>query len=182
MSLMLESHRSVEAPTQDSLAAACPQLRDRMGGDAIPPQPAGFFLMRVLRCVDFSQGIPLYVTEICMWLRNRVKIDSDGIMRLGSTVSVGGLVPPSVHSLVQTHIDNIPADLQLLLRCASVIGTAFEEALLLEVVQQEIPTTAGTLQQHLHRLRELQLITLTQGGHWEVCVAGGYFHFADDLR
>lgn len=121
----------------------------------------------------FSQGIPLYVYELSRWLRNRVKIEGDGTVALTAGVNSGTIVPPSVHSLVQSHIDAIPAALQQLLRCASVIGVGFEEPLLLKVVQLETDTTEAAVHRHLCHLGELHLLNQTPDGNWQVCSSPG---------
>ncbi len=119
-------------------------------GDAFP-QVQDFVATR-------AGGNPLFVEEI---VRTLV---SDGVLvrqgdRWACTAACGAVtVPPTLHGLLLSRVDRLPADARRLLQEAAVLGMAFDEALLLAVA-----TNRGAAEAALDRLVESDLIQ--QVGH-----------------
>lgn len=66
--------------------------------------------------------------------------------------------PPPLLNMIQVQIDQLPAGLVMVLRCASCLGTAFDAHLLLKVLQTDISITAASLLEQLQTLQDLNFL------------------------
>lgn len=93
-------------------------------------------------------GNPLFVEELVRSLLSEGVLFRGGDGRWQCTGDCETAnVPPTLHGLILSRIDGLPAELRLLLQEASVLGMEFEEAILREVASQT--AGVGARLQHL---------------------------------
>ncbi len=90
-----------------------------------------------------AAGHPFFAEELAASLRETGVVEfEDGVCRFAKGVDVEGLAfPDTVQGLVTSRIDRLPPQEQLVLKVASVIGTAFTVRLLREIhpVRDDMP-------------------------------------------
>jgi len=107
-----------------------------------------------------AEGNPLFVEEI---LRNL--ISAGVLVRHGDRWTCTGVleelsIPPTLHGLLLSRVDGLPAGDRRLLQEAAVLGVAFDEALL-----NALATAAGSTRAALDRLLAADLIQQVGYGH-----------------
>jgi adenylate cyclase len=155
-------------PIAIRLAALSPEETKRFvdGLLGAPQQPA-FTRLRDL-ILTRAGGNPLFVEEI---VRNLV---SGGVLvREGEHWAVNATVetvslPPTLHGLLLSRVDKLPADTRRVLQAAAVLGVSFDEALLQAV--------AGDVRAALQHLVEADLVR-----HAEVSADGRHYRFSHAL-
>jgi adenylate cyclase len=132
------------------LAALSPQETQRFvdGLFGAPQQPA-FTRLRDLILVR-AGGNPLFVEEIV-----RSLVSGGVLVRAGDRWAVNATIetvslPPTLHGLLLSRVDKIPADARRVLQAAAVLGVSFDEAVLHAV--------AGDVQAALQCLVEADLV------------------------
>jgi predicted ATPase len=115
-------------------------------------------------------GNPFFVEEIVRSLVDKgVLVRRDRWTCTAACEAVD--VPPTLHGLLLSRVDRLPADARRLLQEAAVLGALFDEALL-----RSVATDAGTVAAALDRLVEDDLIEAV--GHWR---QGGRYRFMHAL-
>jgi adenylate cyclase len=137
-------------PVVIQLAALSPQETQRFvdGLFGAPQQPA-FTRLRDLILVR-AGGNPLFVEEIV-----RSLVSGGVLVRAGDRWAVNATIetvslPPTLHGLLLSRVDKIPADARRVLQAAAVLGVSFDEAVLHAV--------AGDVQAALQCLVEADLV------------------------
>lgn len=129
----------------DETGALVGGLFGPVDGDAFP-QLQDFVATR-------SGGNPLFVEEIVRSLAGKGVLIRQGD-RWACTAACGAVnVPPTLHGLLLSRVDRLPADARRLVQEAAVLGMVFDEALLLAVA-----TDTGAAEAGLDRLVESDLI------------------------
>ncbi len=98
-------------------------------------------------------GNPLFVEEIVRNLVNRGVLTHDGDRWVCATAFDAEDIPPTLHGLLLSRVDGLPADDRRLLQEAAVLGMTFERALLLGIAAD-----AGTVEGTLQRLVEKDFV------------------------
>jgi tetratricopeptide (TPR) repeat protein len=138
----------------DTLALA----RERLG-----VQELGSSVATVI--VETSEGIPLFVEELALSLRETGAISlADGTAELILPPEELG-VPHSLSSVLLSRIDRLQPELALTLKVASVIGRSFDSAALATV--HPAHPGAAELARELERLKELDLIVESSPGSYD---------------
>ncbi len=115
--------------------------------------------------VEAAEGIPLYIEELLFSLQEADALEiEDGVARLTRSVSEVG-VPHTLMSVVLGRIDQLPPQLQITLKVASVIGRSFDTRVL-EAVHPSHPDT-GELESELAELSRLELIIESSPGSFD---------------
>jgi predicted ATPase len=122
------------------------QLIDGLFGS--PRQPT-FARLRDL-ILTRAGGNPLFIEEIVRSLVSSGVLVRDGTRWVPSVAVETVSLPPSLHGLLLSRIDRLPADTRRILQAAAVLGESFEEALLGAV--------AGDAQPGLQRLVDADLV------------------------
>ncbi len=104
-------------------------------------------------------GNPLFVEEIVRSLVDKGVLVREGDRWACTAACEAVDVPPTLHGLLLSRVDRLPADARRLLQEAAVLGAVFDEALL-----RSVATDAGTVGAALDRLVEDDLIQAV--GHW----------------
>lgn len=108
---------------------------DRLFG--APPQPA-FARLRDL-IISRAGGNPLFVEEIVRSLVSGGVLVRDGDRWALSAAIETVLLPPSLHGLLLSRVDGLPAGTRRVLQAAAVLGVSFDEALLQAVAGEVGP-------------------------------------------
>jgi adenylate cyclase len=139
------------------LAALSPEETKRFvdGLFGAPQQPA-FTRLRDL-ILTRAGGNPLFVEEIV-----RSLVSGGVLVREGERWAVNATVetvslPPTLHGLLLSRVDKLPADARRVLQVAAVFGVSFDETLLHAV--------AGDVRAALQRLVEADLVRHAEPGH-----------------
>jgi adenylate cyclase len=98
-------------------------------------------------------GNPLFVEEILRSLVGKGVLVREGDRWICTAVCEGVDVPPTLHGLLLSRVDRLPAEARRLLQEAAVLGAVFEEALL-----RDIATDGGAADGALDHLVEADLI------------------------
>ncbi len=108
--------------------------------------------------VTRAGGNPLFVEEIVRSLVSEGVLTRDGDRWACAAACEPASVPPTLHGLLLSRIDRLPAETRRLLQEAAVLGEVFEEPLL-----RAIASNTATVEAALERLIESDLIR--QAGH-----------------
>jgi adenylate cyclase len=111
------------------------QLVDGLFGS--PQQPA-FARLRDL-ILARAGGNPLFIEEIVRSLVSGGVLVRDGARWALSAAVETVTLPPTLHSLLLSRIDRLPADTRRVLQAAAVLGASFDEALLEAVAADAQP-------------------------------------------
>eukprot|EP00873_Tetraselmis_striata_P044541 jgi/Tetstr1/464805/TSEL_009544.t1 len=106
-----------------------------------------------------SQGMPLYVIELCHWLENEGLVVEGHLSGAAADLDLETIVPPSLQNLVQLVIDHLPPGLATLLRYASVLGRQFDEAMLLHLLPPGVSHSTHELTLQLRALEEISIVS-----------------------
>lgn len=128
---MISAHDTRPAP---------PDCADDAGGGV--PAPSGK-----------SHGVPLYVHELCHWLRHSKSASGYALPE-----ELEHKVPPTLHGFIQAQVDRLPPGPAVVLRCASVLGVEFGEVLLGALLPQGVAATLAELHDQLLLLQDLHLV------------------------
>ena len=163
--MMLVAHRPEVRPpvrtgaeqTEIRLAAlSADETRQFVDGLFGSLQQPGFARLRDL-IVARAGGNPLFVEEIVRSLVGRgVLVREAGHWMLSASVETVSL-PPTLHGLLLSRVDKLPADTRRVLQAAAVLGVSFDEVLLQAV--------AGDAAMALERLVEADLMRDAGQGH-----------------
>jgi len=126
---------------------------DRLFGE--PQQPA-FTRLRDL-ILTRAGGNPLFVEEIVRSLVSGGSLVREGEQWTVNTTVETVSLPPTLHGLLLSRVDELPADTRRVLQAAAVLGVSFDEALLQAV--------AGDVRVALQRLVEADLVRHAGAGH-----------------
>ena len=96
--------------------------------------------------------------ELCEWLTRDGLVSDGQLSDKAAGMALGELVPPSLHAMVQSEIDQLPPAPSMVLRCASVLGMQFDTAGLLGMVDAAVASDEETLGQRLQALESAHLI------------------------
>jgi adenylate cyclase len=116
-------------------------------------------------------GNPFFVEEIVRSLVGKGVLVRQGDRWACTAACETVDVPPTLHGLLLSRVDRLPADARRLLQEAAVLGAVFDEALL-----RGVATDAGTAEAALDRLVESDLIQAV--GSWR---EGGRYRFTHAL-
>ena len=105
-------------------------------------------------------GNPLFVEEIVRNLVGRGVVQRAGDRWQCTAACEGAEVPPSLHGLLLSRVDRLPADARRVLQEAAVLGAEFDASLLAAVTGE--PQSAPVA---LDRLVDADLIQTTDGRH-----------------
>eukprot|EP00873_Tetraselmis_striata_P033073 jgi/Tetstr1/453337/TSEL_040328.t1 len=100
-----------------------------------------------------SHGVPLYVHELCHWLRHSKSASGYALPE-----ELEHKVPPTLHGFIQAQVDRLPPGPAVVLRCASVLGVEFGEVLLGALLPQGVAATLAELHDQLLLLQDLHLV------------------------
>ena len=163
--MMLVAHRPEVRPpvrtgaeqTEIRLAAlSADETRQFVDGLFGSLQQPAFARLRDL-IVARAGGNPLFVEEIVRSLVGRgVLVREAGHWMLSASVETVSL-PPTLHGLLLSRVDKLPADTRRVLQAAAVLGVSFDEVLLQAV--------AGDAAMALERLVEADLMRDAGQGH-----------------
>lgn len=108
----------------------------------------------------YAQGNAFYAQEACKWLSDQGHLETldNGTVGLRDSFKSHGIAPPSLQNIAQSLVDQLPAGLVLILRCASAFGTVFRPPLLLKLVQKLKTATGNSLRQQLETLQQLKIL------------------------
>lgn len=106
-----------------------------------------------------SQGMPLYVMELCHWLEHEGLVVDGRLAEGAAKLDLATIVPPSLQNLAQLVIDHLPPGLAALMRCASVLGRQFDEATLLQLLPPGVADNAEQLVRQLEALEAMSLVS-----------------------
>ena len=104
-------------------------------------------------------GNPFFVEEIVRSLVGKGVIVRQGDGWTCTAASEAVDVPPTLHGLLLSRVDRLPADARRLLQEAAVLGAVFDEPLL-----RAVATVSGIFEEALDRLVEAELIQAVS--HW----------------
>ena len=113
------------------------------------PDPA-FGRLRDL-IVARAGGNPLFVEEIVRSLVSRGVLVRDGERWMCGAGCETVSLPPTLHGLLLSRVDKLPADARSLLQAAAVLGVSFDEALLQAVAGVSTLALAGLIEADLVR-------------------------------
>jgi adenylate cyclase len=116
-------------------------------------------------------GNPFFVEEIVRDLVSKGVLVRQGDHWACTAACEAVDVPPTLHGLLLSRVDRLPADARRLLQEAAVLGAVFDEALL-----RAVATGSRTAEAALDRLVEADLIQAV--GHWR---EGGRYRFTHAL-
>ncbi len=163
--MMLVAHRPEVRPpvmagaeqTEIRLAAlSADETRQFVDGLFGSLQQTAFARLRDL-IVARAGGNPLFVEEIVRSLvGSGVLVRNAGHWMLNASVGTMSL-PPTLHGLLLSRVDKLPADTRRVLQAAAVLGVSFDEVLLQAV--------AGDARMALERLVEADLMRDAGQGH-----------------
>jgi len=103
-------------------------------------------------------GNPLFVEEIVRNFVSRGVLQRDGDYWRCTAACEGVEVPPSLHGLLLSRVDRLPADARRVLQEAAVLGAEFDAPLL-----QAVTSAPQTVPAALERLAEADLIQVADG-------------------
>ncbi len=164
----------------DVLAAAVQVERRRLG--RLDADALRAILAATLDCGDIAldlfnaiearaAGNPLFARQLALALRDQGAVSVlHGTARLAAASSdaAAPVLPDSIQRAIAARVDRLPAQQQIVLKAASVIGTGFTQRALfacLEVPQGDAAGPAGEAAgQSLARLAGRGLVTLLRGG------------------
>ena len=106
-----------------------------------------------------ADGNPFFVEEIVRSLVGKGVIVRQGDGWTCTAASEAVDVPPTLHGLLLSRVDRLPADARRLLQEAAVLGAVFDEPLL-----RAVATVSGIFEEALDRLVEAELIQAVS--HW----------------
>lgn len=110
------------------------------------------------RLVELTQGVPLFVIECVRSLRQSAVLTGP-IGACTLTVPVADIkIPASVHALLASRIDRLPAGDRYILLCAGVVGIRFDVSLLQDLTGRQ----SHDLLIHLNRLETAGFIQRTR--------------------
>ncbi len=110
------------------------------------------------RLVELTQGVPLFVIECVRSLRQSATLTGP-IGACSLTIPVAEIqIPASVHALLASRIDRLPAGDRYILLCAGVIGIRFDVSLLQDLTGRQ----SHDLLVHLNRLETAGFIQRTR--------------------
>lgn len=165
--MLLLSHRADASPPQVRqaaqtvirLAALTPdQTRALVGG--LFGAAAGDVLPHLQEFIATrAGGNPLFVEEIIRSLVGKGVLVRDGDHWQCTTTCDAVDVPPTLHGLLLSRVDRLPADTRRLLQEGAILGAAFDESLL-----RAIATSADTVASGLDRLVKGELIQRNERG------------------
>ena len=116
-------------------------------------------------------GNPFFVEEIVRSLVGKGVLVRQGDRWACTAACEAVDVPPTLHGLLLSRVDRLPADARRLLQEAAVLGAVFDEALL-----RAVATEPGTCEAALDRLVEADLIQTVGHGR-----EGGRYRFTHAL-
>jgi tetratricopeptide (TPR) repeat protein len=96
--------------------------------------------------LERSRGNPLCLRELCLALRQRglCTIDRGTATLLPEASLSNDVVPNTLHGLMAARVDHLDARLRDLVKLASILGDAFDVAVLARIAQEKIPGDLGT--------------------------------------
>ena len=98
------------------------------------------------------------VVELCEWLQRGGLVSAGQLSDKASSMAPGELLPPSLRSMVQSDIDQLPSAPAMVLRCASVLGKQFETSTLLGMLDVAVASNEQMLQERLQALQSAHLM------------------------
>jgi class 3 adenylate cyclase/tetratricopeptide (TPR) repeat protein len=112
------------------------------------------------RIIGSAEGNPLFVSQLVSMLVDKglVRRDEDRWVATGDLESIA--VPPTVQALLAARLDDLSREERAVLEPASVIGLAFPQPAIAELVPATIKSDVGT---HLGALDRKQFVDRDQG-------------------
>jgi len=108
-----------------------------------------------------SHGNPLFAHELARDLRDRGLITTEGQLSNSEDVNLDELpLPYSIESAVTARIDRLPSEVQIVLKCASIIGAKFDLETLLDILPSAI--SAARLPSLLRFLTRAELLSVSE--------------------
>ncbi len=108
-----------------------------------------------------SDGLPYFALELAYGLRDAGYIHiEDGFCHVRATLNDQTALPSTIEGISTARIDALPADLQLTLKVASVIGVQFDLA---ELAAIQHDTTRADIERRLNELEERNLVARISG-------------------
>ena len=177
--MLLLSHRPDTRPPLVARAAQSVIRLAPLSPDETRTLVAGLFGASVGDSLEHLQdfvatragGNPFFVEEIVRSLVGKGVLVRQGDRWTCTTACEAVDVPPTLHGLLLSRVDRLPAEARRLLQEAAVLGAAFDEALL-----RDVATDSGASEAALERLVEADLIQAV--GHWR---EGGRYRFTHAL-
>jgi adenylate cyclase len=177
--MLLLSHRPDTKPPLVARAAQSVIRLAPLSADETRALVAGLFGPSVgnvpAQLLDFvatrAGGNPFFVEEIVRSLVGKGVLVREGDGWACTTVSEGLDVPPTLHGLLLSRVDRLPADARRLLQEGAVLGAVFDVALL-----RRVATDSGAGEAVLDRLVAADLIQAV--GQWR---EGGRYRFTHAL-
>jgi len=135
-----EKLRLESMPLEETVALAAAQLG--LTPSTLPAEVADFIAER-------AGGNPFYAGELICALRDRglIVVEGDNCTLVGDSEALRESVPDTLEGVVLSRLDRLPAEEQLTLKVAAVIGRGFLLRTLRDVYPKQIVTNA--LQSHL---------------------------------
>jgi tetratricopeptide (TPR) repeat protein len=131
------------------------QLLVRRALDARELGPSVFELIN-----DRAEGHPFFSQELAHALLEAelVAVDEEGVCRLAPDAGDGATIgfPDTIQGVITSRIDRLPAELQSLLKVASVIGREFELRIVRDIYPAEV--TEAELRARMAELERLDLV------------------------
>lgn len=155
--------RALAASTAVERLALAPLDGDAVAGviaDALGCREIVPALLEVIQ--ERAAGNPLFARQLALALRDQGALSlRDGVCRLAAhSVDAASLqLPESIQRTMVARVDRLPAELQLTLKAASVIGTTFSRRVLTASFPAEIAAERG-LGERLARLVEIGMVGL----------------------
>jgi adenylate cyclase len=118
-----------------------------------------------------ADGNPFFVEEIVRRLVGKGVLVRQGDRWTCTAACEAVDVPPTLHGLLLSRVDRLPADARRLLQEAAVLGAVFDEALL-----RTIATTSRTFETAVDELVEADLVQRVGHRH-----DGGQYRFTHAL-
>lgn len=155
--------RALAASTAVERLALAPLDGEAVAGviaDALGCREIAPALLEVIQ--ERAAGNPLFARQLALALRDQGALTvRDGVCRLAAhSVDAASLqLPESIQRTMVARVDRLPAELQLTLKAASVIGTTFSRRALTASFPAEIAAERG-LGERLARLVEIGMVGL----------------------
>ena len=163
--------RALAASIAVERLALAPLDRDAVAGvvaDALGCREIAPALLEVIQ--ERAAGNPLFARQLALALRDQgVLILRDGVCRLAaqSADAASLQLPESIQRTMVARVDRLPAELQLTLKAASVIGTTFSRRALTASFPAEAAAFGAAepgAGEHLARLVEIGMVGVVRPG------------------
>jgi class 3 adenylate cyclase/tetratricopeptide (TPR) repeat protein len=105
----------------------------------------------VQQVLQRAEGVPLYAVETIRMLVDRGQlVESDGVLAVSGQLGILE-IPDTLHALIASRLDAVPAEERALLQDAAVLGQSFSAAALAEVTGRDAAGLAGPLRDLVRR-------------------------------